>query len=389
MAGSYLSLPFLLLNMGGEMMYILDQRLRAQNIAPDKSQRVLVDVIRNLYADRLQDDLFRPQPLYSMSSARQFFDRLAHSSIMKLNTSSMNKLFDLMLMGVKRQVLCIRYPEELLHVTAIHLETVRALIPDYPEAQLLVSCAARVTQIYESQSVLTFFEIRQELLRFFQDRHVKVSLFLQDEVQLEDGVLVISVAGEGPPGTLVPGSISKFGSSGEVLSRNTVETASTRGFLPAMYTDRIHVRKTTLGKNIYDHGARGADAPPMPQSGAASTVPATEAKPSLPVQNAVPEPPLPQEMDIARSRVAKWEIDSLANMIRPASVTEDQVLKIDLFPEVVETERTQRSDIREVEAKHKTDHLDRVRRELDAPVKGPASAARTEEDDLMDLLDPS
>ncbi len=74
MAGSYLSLPFLILNMGGEMIYILDQRLRAQNIAPDKSQRVLLDVIRNLYAERLQEDLFRPQPLYSLTSARQFFE---------------------------------------------------------------------------------------------------------------------------------------------------------------------------------------------------------------------------------------------------------------------------------------------------------------------------
>lgn len=382
MAGSYLSLPFLILNMGGEMIYILDQRLRAQNIAPDKSQRVLLDVIRNLYAERLQEDLFRPQPLYSLTSARQFFDRLAHSSIMKLNTSSMNKLFDLMVMGVKRQALCVRYPEELLHVTAIHLETVRALISEAPEAQMLIGCGARVTQVYESMSVQTFFEIRQELLRFFQDRHVKVSLFLQDAVQLEDGVLVVSVTGEGPPGTLIPGSISKFGTSGEVLSRTAVETACTRGFLPAMYTDRIHVRKTTLGRNIYDHSNKLPDQPSPTQISA----PVPEAKPpALPVETPIMVPALSSEMDEARSRVAKWEIDSLANMIRTAP-TDEQVLRIDLFPEVMETDRSQRSEVREVQGKQKNDHLDRLRRDLESvpePAKG-----RTEEEDLMDLLDP-
>lgn len=365
------------------MIYILDQRLRAQNIAPDKSQRVLLDVIRNLYAERLQEDLFRPQPMYSLSSTRQFFDRLAHSSIMKLNTSSMNKLFDLMVMGVKRQALCIRYPEELLHVTAIHLETVRSLITEAPEAQLLISCGARVAQIFEPLPVQTFFEIRQELLRYFQDRHVKVSLFLQDAVQLEDGVLVISVTGEGPPGILVPGSISKFGQGGEVLNRTAVETASTRGFLPAMYSDRIHVRKTTLGRNIYDHSTKLPDqtAPQVPSA------PVTEVKPpSLPIQPPVVEQ-LSSEMDQARSRVAKWEIDSLANMIR-SPAADEQVLRIDLFPEVMESERSQRSDIREVEGKQRNDHLDRLRKDLEG-VTVSSKSERTEEEDLMDLLDPS
>ena len=36
---AHYSLPFLFINLGGEMVYILDQRLRAQNIAIDKSQK--------------------------------------------------------------------------------------------------------------------------------------------------------------------------------------------------------------------------------------------------------------------------------------------------------------------------------------------------------------
>lgn len=39
--------------------------------------------------------------MYTMVSTKQIFEKLAHSSIMKLNATSMQKLFDLMLMGFK------------------------------------------------------------------------------------------------------------------------------------------------------------------------------------------------------------------------------------------------------------------------------------------------
>lgn len=63
-----------------------------------------------------------------MVSTRQIFEKLAHSSIMKLNATSMNKLFDLMLMGLKYQALQCASPEELYHVTLTHLGQMAALV---------------------------------------------------------------------------------------------------------------------------------------------------------------------------------------------------------------------------------------------------------------------
>lgn len=34
-------LPFVIINLGGEMVYILEQRLRSQDISQDRSQKVL------------------------------------------------------------------------------------------------------------------------------------------------------------------------------------------------------------------------------------------------------------------------------------------------------------------------------------------------------------
>jgi len=89
---SAFAMPMLIVNMGGEMVYILAQRLQAQNVPLDKSKRVLQDVIRTMYNPMFIQELFRPQDVYSMQSTRQIFDRLAHSSIMRLNESSMDKV---------------------------------------------------------------------------------------------------------------------------------------------------------------------------------------------------------------------------------------------------------------------------------------------------------
>ena len=53
---------------------------------------VLQDVVKAMFTRDFIAELFKPQELYSSASARQIFDKLAHSSIMRLSTSSMNKV---------------------------------------------------------------------------------------------------------------------------------------------------------------------------------------------------------------------------------------------------------------------------------------------------------
>nr|XP_053627109.1 protein OSCP1-like [Cherax quadricarinatus] len=120
------ALPLQFLNLGGEMMYIIDQRLRAQNIVPDRAAKVRNDIISIMLNRRFVDELFKPQELYSRRALRTVFDKLAHASIMRLNTPSMDKLYDLMVMSVKQQVLLCRQPGDLLLVTLNHLDALRS-----------------------------------------------------------------------------------------------------------------------------------------------------------------------------------------------------------------------------------------------------------------------
>lgn len=84
--------PLLILNMGGEMMYILDQRLRAQQVEGLKATKVLNDVSKALFSEDFIIKLFEPQKICSLSFIRHLFEKVVHCSIMKLNETSMSKV---------------------------------------------------------------------------------------------------------------------------------------------------------------------------------------------------------------------------------------------------------------------------------------------------------
>ena len=163
-AAGLFAMPLVIVNMGGEMVYILAQRLQAQNVPLDKSKRVLQDVIRTMYNKMFIEELFRPQDVYSMHSTRQIFDRLAHSSIMRLNESSMDKLFDLMTMGFKYQLMACAYPQELLLVTLNHLYQLRAKIDDATAvADLVDEAICSTNERYSNMSPAEFASLKQAL----------------------------------------------------------------------------------------------------------------------------------------------------------------------------------------------------------------------------------
>lgn len=53
---------------------------------------MLEDIIKTMHNEKFMAELFKPHHMYSNVSTRQIFDRLAHSSIMRLNTNSMDKV---------------------------------------------------------------------------------------------------------------------------------------------------------------------------------------------------------------------------------------------------------------------------------------------------------
>lgn len=235
------------------MLYILDQRLRAQSIPGDKARKVMNDIITTMFNKKFMEELFKPQELYSKKALRTVFDRLAHASIMRLNQASMDKLYDLMTMAFKYQVLLCPRPKDILLVTFNHMDAIKDFIRDSPS--ILNQVDETFRQLIEMYSCLPAGEfqlIRQTLLIFFQDMHIRVSIFLKDKVQNSNGRFVLPTSGPVPWGTEVPGLIRMFNFSGEEVKR--VEFLNGGSYSSPMregsydlYGDRV----LKLGTNMY------------------------------------------------------------------------------------------------------------------------------------------
>lgn len=201
-------MPILVLNMGGEMLYVLEQRLVAQSVDEKKKNRVLRDVVRTMFSNRFVSELFKPQSMYTDASIRQVFEKLAHSSIMKLNETSMNKLYSLMVMGVKYQLVKCVSPRRMLDVTLEHVQQIKLMCQQNGETdRLLDECSATCAKVYGAFSDGDWLLCRQMLLQFFKGRKVRVSVFLQMQVQSSDGTLALDGRGPLPENARRPGTV--------------------------------------------------------------------------------------------------------------------------------------------------------------------------------------
>uniref|UniRef100_A0A8C0FWA0 Organic solute carrier partner 1 n=1 Tax=Bubo bubo TaxID=30461 RepID=A0A8C0FWA0_BUBBB len=214
---------------------------------------VMNDIITTMFNKKFMEELFKPQELYSKKALRTVYDRLAHASIMRLNQASMDKLYDLMTMAFKYQVLLCPRPKDILLVTFNHLDAIKDFIHDAPG--ILNQVDETFRQLIETYSCLSAGEfqlIRQTLLIFFQDMHIRVSIFLKDKVQNSNGRFVLPISGPVPWGTEVPGLIRMFNHNGDEVKRTEFTTsgnyvAPQREGSFDLYGDRV----LKLGTNMY------------------------------------------------------------------------------------------------------------------------------------------
>ncbi|XP_032390795.1 protein OSCP1a isoform X2 [Etheostoma spectabile] len=247
------TLPLVLINLGGEMLYILDQRLHALNTSDDNSEKVMNDIVGTMFGKTFMDELLKPQQLYSHRTMKTVLTRLAHASIMRLNPASMDRLYELMVMAFKYQVLLCPRPKDLLLITYNHIDTIREFVKDTPVVGNKVDETHRkIIEIYSSLPEGEFQLLRQTLLIFFQDMHVRVSLFLKNQLQNPNGRFVLSTSGPVPYGMDVPGLIRTFDRKGREVRRSEFPTGGSytspiRKGCFDLHGDRV----IRLGMNMY------------------------------------------------------------------------------------------------------------------------------------------
>ncbi len=114
--------------------------------------------------------------------------------------------------------------------------------------------ADRFIQTFAAYDSGQLANTRQALLRYFQDRRVKVSVFLQDGLQLPTGSIVISPEGSCPVTSEIPGTIRYVDDDGHVTQVDHIANMPNARNITAP-TARVSalspLRPCQLGRNVY------------------------------------------------------------------------------------------------------------------------------------------
>ncbi|CAF0941919.1 unnamed protein product [Adineta steineri] len=229
--------------MGGEMVYILEQRLSAQEIVDQKATKVINDIVGAMFNGKFIEELFRPQELYPKRAVKHIFEKVAHSSIMRLNEASMDKLYDLMTMSVKFQMMLCPCASDIIKVTYNHVSSMRKLVRSPAVLDLLDKAFIAFNKQYERLNDTEWLLIRDTILFFFQDVHIRVSIFLRENLQTQQGQFIMTTNGNVPTGFQPPGEIRTY-KRGRLNSTHTFDAGERHE--PSDNNRTFH-----LGLNIY------------------------------------------------------------------------------------------------------------------------------------------
>ena len=212
MSSAYqLMLPFIIINLGAEMVYILDQRLREQDLSADRCSKVLEDIIQNMFSQSVVKEIFRSQTMYSLKSTKQIFNKVAHSSNRKLDNTAMQTLFDLMVMGFKYQVKLTTQPEDIYFITKKHLETLKELVASGTTGKhFVLAIENKFEETFRGFTAYDYIIVRQQIYKFFEDKHLNISVFNRDGVQKTDASILLDLSGPGPQYSVKPGQVKFF-----------------------------------------------------------------------------------------------------------------------------------------------------------------------------------
>ncbi|KAM8883247.1 protein OSCP1a isoform 3-T3 [Synchiropus picturatus] len=248
------TVPLVVVNLGGEMLYILDQRLQAHCSPEDTSNKVMNDIIGTMFSKSFMDQLFGPQQPYSHRTLRTVLTRLAHASILRLNPVSMERLYELVIMAFKYQVFLCPRPKDLILITYNHIDSIKQVVKDTPAVFNQVQQTHRRFIEVKEYSSLTegeFQLLRQTILTFLQDSHVRVSLFLKNKAQNPNGRFAMSTGGHVPHKIDVPGLIRTFDRSGRERRSEFPTGGSYRRALKEGSFELHGDRVTKLGLNMF------------------------------------------------------------------------------------------------------------------------------------------
>lgn len=150
----------------------------------------MTDILEVLFNEKFIQELEDASQLGRHSHVRQLMEDIANVSIMRLDTFSMTKLWELMIMVFKWQI-TVAKENELFLLTERHLQGVNQFVLNQPIASKIMSYREKVHKLGRETNCKCVVMMRSALVDWLKDFNVRVSLLLRLGLQRNDGSFCI------------------------------------------------------------------------------------------------------------------------------------------------------------------------------------------------------
>ncbi|KAL5233532.1 hypothetical protein ACI65C_000942 [Semiaphis heraclei] len=218
------------------------------------SFRSIADVLNDIIAASLNCPfLFVPTSIINKDILNKSICCAVHSSIMRLNDSSMEKLMGLIETSVKMQMFSSNGPRQVLLVTLNHLDSIRELACSNQLKQNIDVIQHNFYQTFEKMTNGELMRLRYAMLNYLQDIHVKVTIFIKEGLQRYNGSFVSVGKWVIPHGCEAPGVIRVFNKNSTLIDISTFHPISFYKVETEIGSIKPNSsRITTLGLSIFN-----------------------------------------------------------------------------------------------------------------------------------------
>jgi len=282
-------------------------------------------------------------------------------------------------MGFKYQLITANFPQAVYQVTMNHLDGIAKIIREGPAIKLIENVKKTMMTKFSKFTNNDFMVMRKELLRYLQDKVIRVSVFLQDEIQTAEGRIIVENKGYGGVGISRPGTISYYNQDGKVISTANFQVDGSPQFIENKNQTFLEAVPTELGHNIYEKERK--------KKIDTTALKKTETKAEF---TKLDQTSQKKELN---SQQAKKELNLLATLLGTEAVDKKESLAFNLFPELnkstsIGSSESDYADIIVIDTvSSPSSQIQSVIKSLEDPKAKNQEQAEEEVDDLLALMD--
>uniref|UniRef100_A0A7S0G710 Uncharacterized protein n=1 Tax=Rhodosorus marinus TaxID=101924 RepID=A0A7S0G710_9RHOD len=170
------------------------------DVPPKKADEVIVDCAIALFEENVLERIFTEQSLFESDEIQQIFSLVGRSPSLRIDETNMAKIFQVMCMVTKANILYLRKPLDMFKFFDKHMSELSAVLEKTSLGEevrdTLMDMRKQFRRWYLDITIGEFQRIRMTILTRMYLMHSPVSVLLDSKIQHESGCLHAPTSGE-------------------------------------------------------------------------------------------------------------------------------------------------------------------------------------------------